>query len=529
MANGSSRSGFGGITRAALVLVVASATWGLLWQIGSSAEAADQVDVTPDGPTYVAIGDDIPTYTATCSCGENCDVTYGDVSFLYCPSFWPVAEDPASSRTLDGTADTAGTWTVSAKCPEDGAHGSDSSELNVIEVTDIDVLNNTATDISPVVGFTPDRTDICAAIKPMTGDAGYVMLQAEIYPDVAEGLVASLITWTGGEAVAGHPLQRKVSRAAWAKHTVKAEIGTSDYTMLVYIIGATPSGYSPANGQAGNHFADNEKGYPNGTGVFKVWNAANGTWHHYCEVEFAVKPDVLVTDANGKIFKKSEIKWDVSRERRTMFWRHTAAGWAITESSTGWVNDDSHDGEEDNNPWNGNGHLYGNDGPGGTPPGDAHVFKDNMREWARVGLGAAASSHGDRCSEYKPWRCFGSVKKVGAAWQKDNTYDNEIPPGHAFWGNTPINPLNITTATLPNGYEYTDYDQTLASANGTAPVAWSIDSGSLPAGLTLNAATGKISGMPTVPGTYAFTVEAQDSSTPAQADLQTLTLVIEEE
>ena len=68
----------------------------------------------------------------------------------------------------------------------------------------------------------------------------------------------------------------------------------------------------------------------------------------------------------------------------------------------------------------------------------------------------------------------------------------------------------ITTSSLPNGKMGEAYSQTL-TATGTAPITWSIDGG-LPAGLSLNADTGEISGTPTADGTAKFTVKATNSA-----------------
>ena len=69
---------------------------------------------------------------------------------------------------------------------------------------------------------------------------------------------------------------------------------------------------------------------------------------------------------------------------------------------------------------------------------------------------------------------------------------------------------SITTSSLPDGKVGEAYSHTL-TATGTAPITWSIDGG-LPAGLSLNADTGEISGTPTADGTAKFTVKATNSA-----------------
>jgi hypothetical protein len=71
----------------------------------------------------------------------------------------------------------------------------------------------------------------------------------------------------------------------------------------------------------------------------------------------------------------------------------------------------------------------------------------------------------------------------------------------------PVAPPTITTESLPNGAVATGYIATL-TAESEAPVTWSIASGNLPTGLSLNSATGEIYGTPTTEDIYNFTVKA---------------------
>ncbi|WP_298435884.1 DUF4082 domain-containing protein [Geobacter sp.] len=87
-------------------------------------------------------------------------------------------------------------------------------------------------------------------------------------------------------------------------------------------------------------------------------------------------------------------------------------------------------------------------------------------------------------------------------------------------------PLTITTASLAGGTQGVPYTATVAASGGIPPYTWSVAGGSLPAGLTLNSATGGISGTPTATGTFNFTVGVADSATPPQNSTRLLSISI---
>lgn len=69
----------------------------------------------------------------------------------------------------------------------------------------------------------------------------------------------------------------------------------------------------------------------------------------------------------------------------------------------------------------------------------------------------------------------------------------------------------IVTATLPGGTAGRAYSQTVAATGGTGALTYSVSSYRLPPGLSLNAATGAITGTPNQAGTFNFSITATDS------------------
>lgn len=87
-------------------------------------------------------------------------------------------------------------------------------------------------------------------------------------------------------------------------------------------------------------------------------------------------------------------------------------------------------------------------------------------------------------------------------------------------------PLVLSTLTLPAGVLNASYSQTLSAFGGASPYTWSISSGSLPAGLTLNPTSGSLGGTPTATGTSTFTVQIADSGKPSVSVSRSFTVTV---
>ena len=86
--------------------------------------------------------------------------------------------------------------------------------------------------------------------------------------------------------------------------------------------------------------------------------------------------------------------------------------------------------------------------------------------------------------------------------------------------------LRITTTSLADGQVKGAYSASLAATGGTKPYAWSVSSGSLPAGLTLGSSTGQILGTPTSSGSFSFAILVKDSSGVQESTTQFFSILV---
>jgi len=86
--------------------------------------------------------------------------------------------------------------------------------------------------------------------------------------------------------------------------------------------------------------------------------------------------------------------------------------------------------------------------------------------------------------------------------------------------------ITLSPSSLPNGTQGSAYSQTITATGSSAtPFIFSVTSGSLPSGITLNPSTGVLSGTPTSTGTFTFTITATDTNGCSGMISYTLTIV----
>ncbi|MEI6207711.1 MAG: Ig domain-containing protein, partial [Desulfuromonadales bacterium] len=76
--------------------------------------------------------------------------------------------------------------------------------------------------------------------------------------------------------------------------------------------------------------------------------------------------------------------------------------------------------------------------------------------------------------------------------------------------------LAVTTGAVPNGAIGLPYFTALTASGGLRNYSWAVNTGTLPAGMALDAASGTITGTPTSKITSSVTFEVTDSDAPAQ-------------
>lgn len=93
----------------------------------------------------------------------------------------------------------------------------------------------------------------------------------------------------------------------------------------------------------------------------------------------------------------------------------------------------------------------------------------------------------------------------------DSNYPNSNS-GSQDYSLTVNGALSINPSSLPSATQNMAYEQTVSATGGVTPYSYEITAGTLPSGLSLNNATGEISGTPTTSGSYSFTITVTDAN-----------------
>jgi Putative Ig domain len=84
--------------------------------------------------------------------------------------------------------------------------------------------------------------------------------------------------------------------------------------------------------------------------------------------------------------------------------------------------------------------------------------------------------------------------------------------------------LALATTSLPSGTLGAAYSVTLQASGGTSPYTWSVATGNLPTSVTVNAASGVVSGTPSQSGSFNVTIQVADSASHTASHAFSLTV-----
>ncbi|MFJ6328799.1 MULTISPECIES: putative Ig domain-containing protein, partial [unclassified Rhizobium] len=109
------------------------------------------------------------------------------------------------------------------------------------------------------------------------------------------------------------------------------------------------------------------------------------------------------------------------------------------------------------------------------------------------------------------------------AYTATNATGTSAPATVSLTVTAPTLAFSPAAGALPAGQMNAAYSQTVTASGGTGPYGYAV-TGTLPAGLTLNHATGAITGTPTSAGSYSFSINATDANNAMTSAAYTLAI-----
>ncbi|WP_243257923.1 Ig-like domain repeat protein [Rhizobium skierniewicense] len=161
----------------------------------------------------------------------------------------------------------------------------------------------------------------------------------------------------------------------------------------------------------------------------------------------------------------------------------------------------------------------------GSAPSGNVTFKDGTNT---IGTGTISISISGTTATYTTTSLTAGSHSITAEYGGDTNNAAATSAAIAVTVAAPTFTFSPAGGALSSARVGSRYDQTVtANASGiTAPISYSVKTGALPSGLTLNTASGEISGTPTTAGIYSFTIEATDNATPPNTGSATYALTV---
>ena len=244
-------------------------------------------------------------------------------------------------------------------------------------------------------------------------------------------------------------------------------------------------------------------------GTAEIWKTTNGTnWQKIMDGGFGDINNIRITAMFT--FGEELYAGTLNRITGTEVWRR------ITDNSWEQVNTDGFG--DANNIWTGdtvaviNGTIYlgtRND----TTGGELFLSTDGDK-WTKEGSDGFGDN--DNFAVY-------AITFNGRVYLGFSSDD-----GAEIWRTGEMGTLSIAETSLDEGTVGDAYVETLSTNNGTSPFSWSVTSGSLPDGVSLDTETGELSGTPTKTESFVFTVAVADAGIPQQLASSELTIKINE-
>jgi hypothetical protein len=157
--------------------------------------------------------------------------------------------------------------------------------------------------------------------------------------------------------------------------------------------------------------------------------------------------------------------------------------------------------------------------PATTVPTGNVTFKNGSLELDTISLNGLGKA------DYTSSDLISGSHSITAVYNGDTNYLSGVSNPLTQGVNPPV--LKITTNSLPDGDQKAAYSQNISASYGAPPYIWSIvkiSGESLPNGLKLNSDSGIISGKPTKPGTFNFTVKVTDNLGASDQDNYTINI-----